>query len=255
MKNLMQIMRLSVNDLKTKYSATALGIVWAFIQPICTLLVFWFVFQVGLRTNPIDDVPYILWYIVAYIPWIYFSDILSYGVNCLIDYNYLVKKVKFNVNYLPLIRVLSALFIHLFFIGFIYIMYSCYHFKISLFSIQMIYYTLAITILGWGCIMFLSALTCFFKDIANIVNIILQIGFWATPILWNIEDTESTIKFIIQLNPVCYIVTGYRDSMIYNIPFWKRPHETIYFWVLTAIICILGTWTFNKMKVHFADEL
>lgn len=255
MKNLMQIMRLSVNDLKTKYSATALGVVWAFIQPICTVLVFWFVFQVGLRTNPIDDVPYILWYIVAYIPWIYFSDILSYGVNCLIDYNYLVKKVKFNVNYLPLIRVLSALFIHLFFIGFIYIMYGCYHFKISLFSIQMIYYTLAITILCWGCIMFLSALTCFFKDIANIVNIILQIGFWATPILWNIEDTESTIKFFIQLNPVCYIVTGYRDSMIYNIPFWERPHETIYFWVLTVIICIIGTWTFNKMKVHFADEL
>ena len=255
MNNFKQIIRLSINDLKTKYSATALGIVWAFIQPLCTILVFWFVFQVGLRTNPIDDVPYILWYIAAYIPWIYYSDILSYGVNCLIEYNYLVKKVKFNVNYLPIIRVLSALFIHLFFLIFIYVIYGCYHYKITIWSIQMLYCTLCVTILGWGTIMFLSALTCFFKDIANIVNIVLQIGFWATPILWNIEDTENSIKHIIQLNPICYVITGYRDSILYDIAFWKRPYEMLYFWVFTIFICILGLKTFNKMKVYFADEL
>ena len=256
MEQFQMIMRLAKNDFKAKYSASILGIFWAFIQPMVTVLVFWFVFQMGFKSAPIDNIPYILWFIVAYIPWIYFSDILNFGVNALVDYNYLVKKVKFQVHWLPIIRIISSLFVHIFFIFFIIFMFWCYKYPLSVYCLQGIYYSIALTTLGWGIIMLFSALSTFFQDISQIVSIILQIGFWVTPIFWNIDTIENeAVKKILELNPLYYIVVGYRESFIYEVPFWKHPGQTVYFWVFTLIICFLGWRIFKKLRPHFADEL
>ena len=95
------------NDLKSRYSGSAFGIVWAFIQPLVTVLVFWYVFQLGFRNPPIDNVEYILWFIAGYIPWSFFSDGMQSATNVLYEYSYLVKKMKFKVWMLPLIKVFS----------------------------------------------------------------------------------------------------------------------------------------------------
>ena len=102
----------------------------------------------------------------------------------------------------------------------------------------------------------MSALSTFFKDTSYLVSIVLQIGFWATPIFWNKDQMESeTIRQILKLNPIYYIVEGYRESFLYHIPFWSHPVQTLYFWIFTLVICILGWRTFKKLRPHFADEL
>ena len=101
MEQFKMIMRLAKNDFKSRYSTTIFGMIWAFVQPLMTVLVFWFVFQLGFKSQPVKDMPYMLWFITAYVPWIYFSDILNFGVNALNDYSFLVKKVKFKVEVLP----------------------------------------------------------------------------------------------------------------------------------------------------------
>lgn len=255
-EQLRMVMRLAKNDIKAKYSASVLGIIWAFALPVITILVFWCVFQMGLKSTPVNDVPYILWFVVAYIPWIYFSDIMNYGTNALIDYNYLVKKVKFEVAYLPVVRVISALFVHLFFIFFIFFMFTCYHFSLTRYCLQAIYYSVSVTILGWGLSMFFSALSVFFKDISQIVNVILQIGFWITPIFWNEDSMKSeAVHLVLKFNPVHYIIQGYRDSFIYNVSIFSRRAEGVYFWGVTIVICLIGWFTFKKLRPHFADEL
>jgi hypothetical protein len=256
MEQFKMIMRLAKNDFKSRYSATVFGIIWAFIQPLMTVLVFWFVFQLGFKSAPVKDMPYMLWLIVAYIPWIYFSDILNFGVNALNDYSYLVKKVKFKVELLPLVRIISSAFVHIFFLGFIFLMFFCYREKLSFYCVQAIYYTVGLSILGWGLVMLLSALSTFFKDIAQFVTIILQIGFWATPIFWNKDVMVSGIVAqVLKINPLFYIVEGYRDSFLYRAPFWSHPVQTVYFWVLTIVIGFIGWRTFKKLRPHFADEL
>ena len=101
----------------------------------------------------------------------------------------------------------------------------------------------------------LSALAVFFKDIGQLVSMFLQIGFWITPIFWNSENVPLWIEKIIKLNPMYYIVRGYRDSFIYKVPFWERINTSIYFWVITIILLILGALVFKKLRPHFADEL
>ena len=116
-KTIELIFQLARNDIKSKYASSLLGVVWAFIMPFITILVFWYVFQMGFRNNPVDNAPYILWFAAAYIPWIYFTDILVSGCNCLVEYSFLVKKIKFDIWVLPVVKLLSALWVHLFFIG------------------------------------------------------------------------------------------------------------------------------------------
>lgn len=71
------IYSLSLDDFKVKYAGSYFGIVWAFIKPIVTILVFWFVFQVGFRNAPVSNVPYILWLIPAVIPWFFFVEAIA----------------------------------------------------------------------------------------------------------------------------------------------------------------------------------
>ena len=177
MEQLRMICRLAINDFKSRYAASVLGIIWGFVMPIVTILVFWVVFQLGFKSVPVENMPYILWFVVAYVPWIFFNDMLSFGVNALADYSYLVKKVKFRVSYIPLIRIASSLYVHLFFIVFVYFMFWCYKMPIGFISLQALYYSFALMSFSCGLVFLLSALTVFFRDIAQLVTVILQIGF------------------------------------------------------------------------------
>ena len=256
MRQYKMVMRLAANDMKARYSASALGVVWAFIQPLITILVFWFVFQAGFKTAPVDNVPYILWFIVGYVPWIYFSDVLNFGVNVLSDYSYLVKKVKFQVEYLPVIRIISSFFVHVFFVVFIFFMFGFYRYRISLKWIQAVYYSGALTVFSWGVIMLFSALSVFYKDISQLVSVILQIGFWATPVFWN-PDTihDIAVRKVLGLNPMYYIVEGYRACFIRQDYFWDHPLQAAYFWGITGIVCCVGLSAFKRLRPHFADGL
>ena len=124
-------------------------------------------------------------------------------------------------------------------------------------TLQMLYYTFAMMILLLGLIYATSAIVVFFKDLGQIINIILQIGVWMTPIMWNIDGMELNpiLITILKLNPMYYIVAGYRDSLINKAGFWEQPGMTIYYWILTIVLFIIGTKIFKKLKPHFADVL
>ena len=146
------LIQLSRNDIKAKYANSLLGIIWAFAMPLATILVFWYVFQLGFKNLPVEDAPYILWFSAAYVPWIFFVDITTYGCNSLVEYSFLVKKIKFNIQYIPVVKVVSSLFVHLFFIAFLFGMYFVYGYKFELYNLQVFYYSFAICALGLGLV-------------------------------------------------------------------------------------------------------
>lgn len=256
------IWNLSKNDFKTKYAGSYLGIIWAFIQPIVTVLVYWFVFEKGMHASGINlrsgiTAPFVLWLIAGLVPWFFFQEVLNGGTNALLEYSYLVKKVVFQIDILPIIKLISASFVHLFFIVFAVILYACYGYYPDLYTLQVFYYTFAMMVLLLGCIYATSAVIVFFKDLGQIIMIILQVGIWMTPIMWNIDGIElnSILITILKLNPMYYIVAGYRDSLINKIGFWENPGMTIYYWVFTIVVLVIGTGIFRKLKPHFADVL
>jgi len=249
------IWELTKKDLQQRYLGSYLGIIWAFIHPIVMILVLWFVFQIGFKSLPIDDFPFILWLITGMIPWFFFADGISSSTGAVMDHSYLVKKVVFRVSVLPIVKISSALIVNSFFIGVIFLMFFLYGYYPNLYNIQVLYYLFAMIVLLMGLSWVTSSIQVFFKDMGQIIAMIIQIGFWFTPIFWNISIVPSKYHFLIKLNPMAYIIQGYRDSFIYDVWFWERYKITIFFWIFTGLLFFSGAFIFRKLRPHFADVL
>ena len=156
---------------------------------------------------------------------------------------------------LPVIKVISASFIHVFFLFVLLIIAAIYGYYPGLITFQLVYYSFCMFALLVSLSYFTSSVVVFFRDLSQIIQILLQIGMWATPILWNIDSLPRTWQLIMKLNPVAYIVLGYRATVCEKrliISDWKY---TIYFWVITLLFFLIGRKVFNRLKEHFADVL
>ena len=253
------VLKLAKNDFKTKYAGSYLGIVWAFIQPIVTILVYWFVFSVGFRADTGDlGIPFVLYLVAGIVPWFFFQDALNGGTNALLEYNYLVKKVVFKISVLPIVKIVSAAFVHVFFVAFIILLYIFYGRFPDFYYLQLVYYSGCLFVLVLGLCYMTCSVVVFFRDLTQIINIALQVGVWLTPIMWvseNVLGPDSLLGKILKLNPIYYVVSGYRDAFIFKEWFWEHPWWTLYFWVFTAVCFLFGGWVFKRLKIHFADVL
>ena len=253
------IWKLAKNDFKTRYAGSYFGVVWAMVQPVVIVLVYWFVFSVGFRSNTDElGVPFVLYLVAGIVPWFFFSDALSGGTNSLLEYNYLVKKVVFNISVLPVVKIISALFVHGFFVLLAIILYICNGRFPDWYYLQILYYSACVFFLVLGLCYATSAIAVLFRDLNQIIGIGLQVGVWLTPIMWVSESmigANSLLYKILQLNPVFYIVSGYRDAFIIKRWFFERPVWTLYFWIFAICCFLFGNWIFKRLRVHFADVL
>ena len=115
--------------------------------------------------------PFILWLVAGLVPWFFVQDGLINGTNALIEYNYLVKKVVFKISILPMVKIISALFVHLFFIVVVLVLYACHGYFPDLYVLQLIYYSFSVFVLILGISYLTSAVVVFFRDLSQIINI------------------------------------------------------------------------------------
>ncbi|MDD3569494.1 MAG: ABC transporter permease [Lachnospiraceae bacterium] len=249
------LLSLALNDFKVKFAGSYFGILWAFVQPICTILIFWFVFTFGLKSSPVSDVPFALWLTAGIVPWFFFSDAWSSATNCFMEYSYLVKKVVFKIDILPLVKILSAFFVHLFFVAFLVGLYTINGVFPALRMVGIFYYMICMIVLIIGISFITASVVIFFRDLTQIINIILQIMMWLTPIMWDINILPIKLIKFFKLNPMFYIVQGYRNCMIGSEPVFPSFSQTIYFWFIIAFLFFAGISLFRRLKVHFADVL
>ena len=257
------IWKLAKNDFKKRYAGSYLGAVWAMAQPVVTVAMYYIVFDkiMGNTSTPLREgveVPFVLFLTAGLVPWFYFSEALNNGTNALLEYNYLVKKVVFKISILPIIKIIAATFIHVFFVCLLLIVAAIYGYYPTIYTIQIIYYSFCLFIFVLALSYTTCAVVVFFRDLSQMISIALQIGVWLTPIMWVAEDKLVSYPWLhrlLKLNPVYYVVTGFRDALIYKHWFWERPLWTLYFWCFTIGALLLGSTVFRRLRVHFADVL
>ena len=257
------IWNLAKNDVKKKFAGSYFGIVWAFVQPVITVLLYWFVFEFGLHQKASDlrtgiEIPFVMWLMAGLVPWFYFQEAMNGGTGVLVEYSYLVKKVVFQIDTLPVVKMISALFTHPFFVVFAIVVFWIMGYPPDLYTLLVIYYSVCMIVLTTGIVYATSAVTVFFRDMKEVVAILLQIGMWVTPIMWNFEamtQIPGWAAALLKLNPMYYVVSGYRNALIHKIGFWENWGLTAYFWIVTVAILLLGTSVFRRLRPHFADVL
>ncbi|HAX74232.1 MAG TPA: teichoic acid ABC transporter permease [Firmicutes bacterium] len=249
------LLDLSKNDFKVKYAGSYFGVIWAFVQPLIQVLIFWFVFEVGFKSGPVNGYPYVLWLLAGIIPWFFFQEAWTNVTYTFIEYSFLVKKIVFNIDILPLVKIISSTYVHLFFIAVTILIYILNGFYPDVYYVQIPYYFLCTFILVMSLGYLSSALIIFFRDLGQVVNILLQVGVWLTAIMWNINLIPPQYQWLLKLNPLFYIVDGYRNTFINKIWFFEQFGYFIYFWCVLFILLLGCRTVYQKLKPHFSDVL
>lgn len=250
------LLTLIKNDFRKQYLGSYLGLIWAFIQPLTFIVVIWFVFEIGFRAGPTTDgTPFFLYLTTGMIPWFFISNAFTSGTNSIVANSFLVKKVSFRVSILPLVQIGSALIIHVALVGFLIGAFLLYGYMPTIYWLQLPFYMLCSIVLLLGLSWFTSAIRVFVKDVGNFIGVLMQIGFWATPIFWSIDMIPASYQWILKLNPAFYIVDGYRNTFIYGSWFWENQNLTLYYFGLTIFCLGLGALVFKRLRPHFGDVL
>jgi len=253
--NYIVLLELARNDFRMKYLGSHLGIIWAFAQPTANVLVLWFVVRKALGLSPVENFPYVLWLVAGIIPWYFFSDCVNNATHAVVGNSHLVKKVVFQVGTLPLIKILSALIIHLVFLGILVVLLALYGHSPTVHAVQAVYYLAASVVLLLGISWLTSSVIVFVRDIGPVIGLGLQLLFWITPIFWSLSGLSPRTRFLLKLNPLAYIVEGYRDAFINRVWFWERGALSLYFWAVAVVVFVAGALVFRRLRPHFADVL
>lgn len=252
--NAEQVISLAYSDFKSRFSGSYLGVFWSIIQPISTILLFWFVFQVGFRSNPVDGVPFILWLAAGMIPWNYFYDSWFGGTGTFVSYSYIVKKVVFDVEMLPVVKILASAILNVIFNIILLVIFTIYGEFPGYHIIDMVYFSFCIMAFTLGLSYVTATLNVFIKDVGQFLGIVLQFLMWLTPMMWNYHMMDSYSWFY-KLNPLHYVINGYREALIDGEWFFHHWVQMIWFWSITIFLLIFGKKLMRKLKLHFADVL
>lgn len=245
-------------DFAQNYLASYLGFAWAIIGPLVILGVLTSVFQFGFRLSPVSagGAPFPLWLACGMIPWLYVADGLGTGVTSITSYAFLVRKAMFRIYLLPPIRIVSLGIIHSCLLVFLVLLLLFYELAPSLYWLQIFIYLPLLYLLLSGVALTLASLAVFVPDIISAMGIVVNLGFWATPVFWDPAMLPERLKWITIANPAYYIVRGYRDTFIGHRWIWERPlSENIVFALWLLGMLAIGMVTYKKLRPHFADVL
>lgn len=245
----------AIDDFKMKYAGSILGGAWAFLQPIITILLYWFVFQLGFRSQPVENFPFILWLVTGLVPWFFVNEAVISATVSLVEYSYLVKKVLFNIKILPLVKILSTFFVQIALVVFTIILFIIFGYYPQLDYIRIFIYLIYMFLLAAGLGYLSATIYVFFRDTIQIVNIIFQILFWTTPIVWDFQIMPEAIRNILIYNPLYYIINGYRRIFIFQDQNIQSIGMVVYYWCAAILLFAAGRILFNKCKDHFPDVL
>ncbi len=252
-----QILKLARADLIKTYRGAALGWSWAIIKPTVTIFVYWFAFEIGLRSGGnVNGFPFFLWLIAGLIPWFYINDMLTIGTEAIRKYSYLVTKMKFPVATIPTFVSISKLFVDIILIIIMLLIFCAFGFSPDIYWLQLIFYVLISFVFWTTWSLFSASFAAISKDFANLVKSFVPAVLWLSGVLWDPEKIKILwLKKMLRLNPVTYIVNGFRNTLINKVWFWEQPMRLVYFFIILLIMIIIALWAYKKVRKDIPDVL
>lgn len=255
-KNKKLIWQLGRNDFRNRFANTSLGAIWGFLQPFIFMLTYAIVFQFILKTGSSGEYPYAVWFFPGMAMWQWLNDCIMSASNSIRTYSYLVKKVVFPVDVIPMISIVASSFVGLFLIVIATVICIVYGYLPNI--LMLIYVVVALYCFVIAFTRFTSAITTVVPDFSNLLGIAMQLFFWFTPVIWNLSmlNGHPILARIMRCSPFTYLITAFRQVFINeSIVFNGYGAYTIIFWLITIIMFVWGNSVFKRTKKDFADVL
>ena len=245
-----QIVTLAINDVRIRYRNSTLGFFWTFLEPLLMLAVLYFVFT-NIFSSDIQHYP--LYLLLGLVIWYMFARATASATTCLIDKSDIITRVYFRREIIVISSCLSAFIIMSFeFVAFGIFM-AAFQFMPPLTGVLLPLLLIDLFVLALGVSLLLSVLNVYFRDIQFIWGVILQAGFFLSPILYDLNMFPDNIKDILQINPMATILNVARDLVLYD----KLPtmYATLYIAGSTAAVFALGLAVFRLKDRKLVERL
>lgn len=265
MKSIRYVLKENINNLYrifciAKYEILAdnrdsnLGMLWSVIDPLVQILSYWFAFGIGIRGGkPINGIAYINWMLVGLTPWFFLSAGIREGTSAIHKKANVITKMKFPISILPTTAIAKELFTHLIMLFIMYLFILINGVRPQLFNLRVLYYLFCGVAFSISLAMVTSVLNMFTRDVKKAVNSSMRLLMFVTPILWSMEKLPKWGVSIMKLNPLFYIVEGYRNSLLFNVSIFSNKDQMIIFWSIVIILFISGSSLLYKFKQKFID--
>jgi len=237
-------------DIKVRYAQSVLGIGWAVIQPVFSMIVFTLIFG-RLASIPSDGVPYAIFSFVALVPWAYFSNAMTDSSSSLVISAGMIQKIYFPRLIIPLTAILAKLVD--FCIAFVLLLILMPFFGIlptwQVVFIPLLVVLMTLTAAGIG--MWLTALAIQFRDVRYGLQFGVQLLMYASPVVYSVTLIPDEFRQLYALNPMVGVIEGFRSSLLGTNP---MPWDLIGIGAVTALtLFISGAFYFRRMEKVFAD--
>ena len=236
--------------IRGRYQQSTLGWLWAVIQPAASVVMFTVIFTIFV---PVDtgDTPYIVFSYVAMVPWTFFASSLSDMTDSIVANMDLVTKINFPREALPVAAMLARLLDLGVAAGLLLIMMLFYRMPLlspAFFFLPIILVIQVVLVVGLG----LAAAACsvFFRDVQPLTRLVIQIWFYACPIIYPVSLVPEQLRPYYFLNPMAGVLEAYRDVLLNN----QIPGP--YLWIAAGIALVtflIGYWIFKRLEFQFAD--
>jgi ABC-type polysaccharide/polyol phosphate export permease len=240
------IWALALKELKIRYKRSALGFLWALLNPLLLMLVTTLVFSTLLKQNITH---YAIFVLSMILPWTFFSQSLAYAAESVVGNGDLIKKIRVAKIIFPLAAVVSNMInLLLSLIPLILIMLVMRHpFYATWFYLPVP--LLALTIFTVGATFFFATANVYYRDVAHILQVILQVWFYVTPILYSIDLFPVQYHWIFRLNPLIFVMNGFRLSVYYGL--LPTAQSIVASFVCAFLALFLGFAIFRRYQDQF----
>lgn len=242
---------LAMRDIKVRYKQTLLGALWAIIQPLFTMLIFTLFFG-RLAGMPSDGIPYPLFAYAGLLPWTFFSNAVTNSGNSLVGNSNLITKIYFPRMIIPMASVASGLLDFLIAFGLLIVLMFYYTVGLSINILMLPVLVILTSLLAIGIGMWMSALNVKFRDVRYALPFLIQLGMFASPIIYPSSLVPEKWRWLLALNPLSGQIEAYRSA------FFGKPFDWLALGIsafLTLAILFYAAYTFRRMEKSFADVI
>jgi teichoic acid transport system permease protein len=258
-KNMYRIYSIAKYELVSDMRDSRLGIFWNFANPAIQIVTYWFVFGLLLSRGDVQEfgqtLPFIDWMLAGMVVWFFMNPCITQGSNAIFSKVNVITKMKFPVSILPATVVLKELFNHIALMIILFIFFIFRGYYPNMYWLGLIYYGISGAIFATSLAMVTSVLNMLARDTRKLILSCMRLLLYLTPILWPISRAKDfpLVKNIMLVNPIYYIVSGYRDCLIYHRGFTIYWKQALAFWVITLVLFMIGSLMMYKFKHKFID--
>ncbi|MFD1429517.1 ABC transporter permease [Lacticaseibacillus mingshuiensis] len=254
--NLGMIFRISRYDEHAEYQSHYLGLAWEILNPIIQVGVYYLVFGMGLRGNrSVNGVPFIAWMLIGMSAWLFMNTSMNRSSKSITGKLYVISKMQFPVSTLPSVTIVSNLTAYWAMLAVAVFSVLVSGVPITIYWLQFFYYFICMIAFTFAMAIFSATMTVLVRDYQFILQSILRVMLYLSGAIWNLTGSglpPKLVKFL-QLNPIYYVINGYRSAFLSDGLIWENKKATLLFWLITSIILVIGCHLHVKFRARFVD--